>query len=385
MNSKVNPPRPVGPHYLTDEEIRAVRNPQGVPSMLPPRCYYDNDIYRFEVEKIFRRNWLAVGRWDQVEKPGDYFTAELLGEPLIIVRDQDSVLRALTNTCQHRWAAVASGAGHTELFTCPYHRWTYNLDGSLRGISLQNIEGLDRKKCSLPSHRVEIWQGWVFVNFDPDAEPLAPQLKELSHLLDRYRLSEYRMVYSYHYEAPWNWKFSFENGAEAYHHVGIHHDRVQHLLPAELSYTSHTGKNYLLYRTPPAPGMGGYLQEFGLPDGAVDDGQGMAFFGVFPNLMCGVDWGQLLWIHFWHDSPDRNRSTTALAMPPHVLRHPRAEEFKKLATRELIAVQEEDTQVLLALQKGVVSRYARPANLHPLETGQLQHFHQWLVDQYLAP
>lgn len=385
MNDRTNLPPHMGPLYLTKEEIKAIRNPDGVPSMLPARCYYDHEIYRFEVEKIFRRNWIAIGRWDQVEKPGDFFTVDLIGEPLIIVRDQNGTLRALSNTCRHRWAAVASGAGHTDLFTCPYHRWTYNLDGSLRGIALQNIEGLDRKQCALASHRVEIWQGWIFVNFNPDAEPLADKLKGISEFVDRFGLSEYRLVHSYRYDAPWNWKFSFENGAEAYHHVGIHHDRVQHILPAEMSYTSHTGKDFLLYRTPPAPGMAGYLTEFGMPEGAVDDGQGPAFLGVFPNLMCFMDYGQMVWLEFWHDSPDRNISTTALAMPPHVFRHPRAEELKKLATQEMIAVQEEDTEVLLALQKGVNSRYARPANLHPLETGQLSHFHNWLVDQYLAP
>lgn len=385
MSNKTNLPPPMGPPYLTEEEIKAIRNPDGVPSMLPPRCYYDRRIYDYEVEKIFRRNWIAVGRWDQVEKPGDYFTADLIGEPLIIVRDNNGDLHALSNTCRHRWAAVASGAGNTELFTCPYHHWTYNLDGSLRGISLQNIEGLNRKKCALPSHRVEIWQGWVLVNFDPGAEPVAEKMKGISSFLDRYGLSDYRLVHSYHYDAPWNWKFSFENGAEAYHHVGIHHDRIQHLLPAELSYTSHTGKDYLLYRTPPAPGKAGYLQGFGMPKGAVDDGKGPAFLGVFPNLMCFIDWAQLVWIHFWHDSPDRNRSTTALAMAPHVFDDPRVDHFKKLSTEEMIAVQYEDTEVLLALQRGVTSRYASPANLHPLEIGQLSHFHKWLVDQYLTP
>jgi phenylpropionate dioxygenase-like ring-hydroxylating dioxygenase large terminal subunit len=290
--------QPTTPPYLTEKEIAAVVDPDGVPSMLPPRCYYDADIYEYEVEKIFRRHWIAVGRWDQVDKPGDYFTADFIGEPLIIVRDGDGELHALSNSCQHRWAAIASGSGSTSVFTCPYHHWTYELDGRLRGIALQNIEGLDKARCRLPSHRVEIWQGWVFVNFDPDAEPVADKMKDISGFLDRYGISEYRMVDAYHYDAPWNWKFSFENGAEAYHHVGIHHDPVQLLLPAELSYTSHTGKDYLLYRTPPAPGKEGYLQEFGLPPGAVDDGQGPLFLGMFPNLICFIDWGQLVWIHF---------------------------------------------------------------------------------------
>lgn len=375
----------MGPPYLTEAEVKAIRDPDGVPTMLPPRCYYDSDIYDYEVDKIFRRNWVAVGRWDQVERPGDYFTVDLVGEPLIVVRDHSHRLHALSNTCQHRWAAVASGAGNTPLFICPYHRWSYNLDGSLRGMTLQNIEGLDRKKCALPSHRVEVWQGWVFVNFDPDAEPVAEKMRDICGFLDRYGLSDYRLVHSYRYEAPWNWKFSFENGAEAYHHVGIHHDKIQHLVPAELSYTSHTGKDYLLYRTPPAPASPGYLQESGLPQGAVDDGQGPAFLGLFPNLICVVDWSQLVWIHFWHNSPDRNRSTTALALPPYVLESPQAAQFKKHAIEELVAIQEEDTQVLLALQRGVTSQYARAANLHPLERGQLSHFHKWLVDQYLAP
>ena len=124
---------------------------------------------------------MCVERWDQVKNPGDYFTARMWGESIVIVRDKKNQLHALVNVCQHRWSQVVEdGAGNAKAFICPYHRWTYNLDGTLRGISVQNMPEVDRKKCRLPSLRIEDWQGFIMINFDPEAEPLAPQLEAIN-------------------------------------------------------------------------------------------------------------------------------------------------------------------------------------------------------------
>src|SRR5689334_17323098 len=100
---------------------------------LPPACYTDAEFFEFEKEALFNHEWLCVGRSDWVEKPGDYFTTSIIGEPIVVVRTQDGVIKALSSVCQHRAMLVAEGSGNTHAFICPYHHWSYNLDGTLKG------------------------------------------------------------------------------------------------------------------------------------------------------------------------------------------------------------------------------------------------------------
>ena len=98
---------------------------------LPPECYTDDDFYNFEKEAVFNHEWLCVGREDWVKNPGDYFTTTIIDEPIIVVRDKDGAVRAMSSVCQHRAMLVAEGHGNTRGFVCAYHHWTYGLDGSL--------------------------------------------------------------------------------------------------------------------------------------------------------------------------------------------------------------------------------------------------------------
>ena len=252
MNAPITPSHRNQPPFLSEAEIAAVRAEGAQACMLPPHCYYSEEVYRYEVEHIFRRNWLVAGRWDQVEKPGDYFTIKLFGEPIVVVRDLKGELHAMINVCRHRWTQVVDGEGNARLFMCPYHRWTYELDGRLRGVSGRPMEDFNERDCRLPELQVEVWQGFVFVNFDLTAKPLAPQLERVSPILDRYRLSEYRFAGRCDYEAQWNWKFSIENGGEAYHHLGIHHDSINAIVPGNTTHVGDCGDVYFTYRAPGA-------------------------------------------------------------------------------------------------------------------------------------
>ncbi len=173
---------------------------------------------------MLRREWLSVGRVEDVPEPGDYFATTLLREPLVIVRREDGEIQALSAVCRHRGMVVASGRGNAKRFVCPYHLWNYNLDGEL--VTAPKMKGnreFNRKDCRLPKVRTEIWQGWVFVNFDPDAEPLAPRLKALDEVLAPYRLSELETpVAPLVYEQHFNWKLLAPDNWENYHVPGVH-------------------------------------------------------------------------------------------------------------------------------------------------------------------
>src|SRR5512139_2237819 len=129
---------------------RASALPFARASTLPPRCYVDPAFYEREVESIFRREWHCVARVDQLPEPGSYLAFDLVGEPLVAVRDLEGRLRVLSRVCRHRWMPVVEGRGRARSFQCPYHRWTYGLDGALLGApEMDRSEGFERARCRL--------------------------------------------------------------------------------------------------------------------------------------------------------------------------------------------------------------------------------------------
>jgi choline monooxygenase len=187
---------------------------------LPFDWYSDPAVLRLERERIFRRSWQYAGRADQVAGPGAFFTCEAGDIPIVVVRDREGVLRAFVNVCRHRGSLVCEGEGRRETLQCPYHAWTYDLDGSLRAAPRSEREpGFEQDELGLVAVRVEAWGPFVFVNPDAHAAPLAELLGELPELLaaggiDLDSLRFLRRSRS-QYEA--NWKVCCENFLECYH------------------------------------------------------------------------------------------------------------------------------------------------------------------------
>ena len=204
---------------------------------LPPEAYLSPALHALEVRRIFERSWLCVGRSEYVPAPGDYYTIDVMGEPLAIVRGGDGVLRALNTVCRHRAMPVVTGRGNAKRFTCPYHAWTYGGDGRL--IAAPHMErslAFDKAACALPRHRLEQWKGFLFVNLDDGAAPLAASMASMDAATGNYRIGEQTEVF--HYEARWqgNWKLSAENSMEYYHHIGLHAATVGVQMPAGGTY-----------------------------------------------------------------------------------------------------------------------------------------------------
>jgi phenylpropionate dioxygenase-like ring-hydroxylating dioxygenase large terminal subunit len=206
---------------------------------LDPHFYFSDDVFQRERERVFGRSWIPVCREEEVATPGDYVTYDLAGDPIVITRSRDGRLHALANVCRHRSMVIMEGAGNAPALQCPYHHWTYALDGSLTGapyaIGERGIDGFDRTEHCLPRLALECWQGFVLVNVDADAPPLGPQLAALDDRLERHRMAEMVRVGSITWEQRWNWKLTFENYAESYHHIGIHPTSLQPMFPGERS------------------------------------------------------------------------------------------------------------------------------------------------------
>src|SRR5437763_3690580 len=147
---------------------------------LPARCYTDPGILAAEFKNIFSSTWQVIGHKSQVANPGDYFTAELIGEPLLIVCGADGHLRGFFNVCRHRAGPAADGCGSRKLFRCGYHGWTYGLDGALiNATEMDGVEGFRREEFALVPVRVEEWFNLIFVNLDPNAASLSDSLGAL--------------------------------------------------------------------------------------------------------------------------------------------------------------------------------------------------------------
>src|SRR5688500_13207559 len=187
---------------------------------LPFDWYSDPAVLRLERERIFRRSWQYAGRADQVSGPGSFFTCEAGDVPVVVVRDREGRLRAFVNVCRHRGSLVCEGEGRRETLQCPYHAWTYDLDGSLRAAPRSEREpGFDRAELGLVPVAVEAWGPFVFVNPDSGAAPLAETLGELPELLAGagLELSSLRFLRRSHSEYEANWKVCCENFLECYH------------------------------------------------------------------------------------------------------------------------------------------------------------------------
>jgi phenylpropionate dioxygenase-like ring-hydroxylating dioxygenase large terminal subunit len=187
---------------------------------LPARWYSDPEIARLERERIFTRTWQYAGRTEQVEEPASFFTSTAGHIPVVVVRDREGELRGFVNVCRHRGHVVAQGEGCRETLQCPYHAWTYGLDGSLRKAPRSEREpGFDPNAFSLLPIAVDTWGPFVFVNPDAEAAPLADTLGELPGFVARSGLDLDALTFHSHYE--WeiavNWKVGIENYLECYH------------------------------------------------------------------------------------------------------------------------------------------------------------------------
>jgi len=177
-----------------------------------------SDFLKRELSDIFSKDWFCVGRASALASPGDYVTLDLAEQPIIVLRDSEGKLKAMSNVCRHRMSTLLEGRGNARSIVCPYHAWTYNLDGSLRGAPAMNLnEGFCKSNYQLPQIRCEEWLGWVFVTLNPDANPVARELAKVEELVGDYDMATYTETFFETHVWNTNWKVLAENFMESYH------------------------------------------------------------------------------------------------------------------------------------------------------------------------
>jgi len=247
---------------------------------IPASWYVDPRITELERLNVFSKTWQLVARTDQLQKLGDFVTARLAGEPLVVVRGDDGVLRGFYNVCRHHAAAVVTQpCGHTSILQCPYHGWKYGLDGSLKGMpEFDGVQDFERSEHGLVPVRVETWECFAFVNLDAQAAPLREFLGGLVKRVAPLGIGNLHYFDRRSYDIHCNWKVFVDNYLDGGYHVPHLHKALSSVLDYK-QYTIENEDRYCLQSSPMvASGEDGAT-------GATRKGDRAWYFWQYPNLM----------------------------------------------------------------------------------------------------
>ena len=226
---------------------------------MPPEVYHDPEIHKLELERIFARDWLCAGRAESIPRKGDYFTYRIADQPIFVMRGSDGEVNAWSNVCRHRMMRLLDGDGSCRRIVCPYHAWTYDIDGRLVAAKhMERTAVFDQADIRLHPVRAEVWQGWVYVTLSPDTPQVADLLAPLADIVADYRMGDYVEVVRQDHVWNTNWKLLTENFMEGYHLPVTHRKTVGAYFPAEETEfsggTPHEAFTYQLFqKTEEAP------------------------------------------------------------------------------------------------------------------------------------
>ena len=340
---------------------------------LPTACFTSHEFLELEREKIFRKEWICLGRVDEIPKRGDYFTTALIDEPLIVVRGKDDEVRVLSNVCRHRSSVIAEGEGNTKNFVCPYHAWTYATDGQLlRAPHMDQIKGFDVKGCHLPSFATEIWHGFIYVNLDGKAKPLAPRLKSLVPFVQNHHMEEMLQQFTSEEVWPANWKCLVENFMEGYHLSTLHYNSLHKITPTRLCKKIPGGEGYMGYKS-------GYDPKFPQrepyhADVTPEEQRYSMMFCVYPSHIVALGTNQIIYSCLRPGTTDEVNARWGYAtFPPEPAR-------RTVTSMGSDSVSREDQEQLARLRDGLKSRYVKRSPLGPPDLeGTVWDFYQYLA------
>ena len=275
---------------------------------LPQKYFVSSEIFAQEQAEIFSKTWLLVGHQSQVANAGDYFLAKIAGESLIIVKDQRSIIRGLYNVCRHRGTRLKEDAsGHASAIQCPYHAWTYGLDGRLIGAPhMDGVPGFDKADYPLHPVNLALWEGFIFLNLRRNPKPLEKWFAPLNGKFSYWNMSILQPAKRIEYDVRANWKLMFENYSECYHCPGVH-PQLQKVSPYD------SAENDLRE----GPFLGGFMKinpgksltmsgnACAAFVGEIENLQRVFYYSIFPNMLLSLHPEYVMVHQLWPQSPER--------------------------------------------------------------------------------
>jgi len=277
---------------------------------LPQRYFVSREIFAEELQKIFATNWVLVGHQSQLAEPGDYFVPEVAGESLIVARDQRSTTRAFYNVCRHRGARLCEEQnGHAAAIQCPYHAWTYALDGRLLGAPhMHETPGFNKTEYPLKPARLGLWEGFIFLHLADTSASLKKWFEPLDGKFSPWNLAALRSAKRIDYDVRANWKLIFQNYSECYHCLGVHPE-LSKISPYDSAANDLTE----------GPFLGGFMRiasdksltmsgnACALPVGNFgdEDFRFVFYYSIFPNMLLSLHPDYVMVHQLWPQSPER--------------------------------------------------------------------------------
>lgn len=357
---------------------------------LPPACYTDAEFYEFEKEAVFASEWLCVGRADWVANEGDFFNTIIADEPIVIARARDGSLNAMSSVCQHRAMLVSEGRGNARGFVCPYHHWVYSLDGRLiTAPAMDNACNFDQKANGLPKFKIEEWQGFLFVNFDLNAEPLAPRMSVIDKIVERFDLGEAEEVeYTPAFKFPWNWKVMVENNNDGYHASRLHQGPLHDFVPSDWSdfpeVPDDSAGYYRTNKTRHCDASFNATQKALLPVFprlTDEDRNQMLFVNVPPTLSLVMMSDSVLFLIVRATGPETNEMDVGVLAAKGASKIEGFRQRLEMNAAAAAEIMAQDQHVDELVQVGLRSRYARRGRYSWQEGAQIA-LNKWLVPRY---
>ena len=380
---------------LNPRHYEGVRRADSSDGALPLWCYTSERFFRAEMERLLLPGWTYLERLDIVPGRGDFHALTYMNIKLVIARGTDDKVRVFANTCRHRGATVAEGSGTCKAFRCPYHAWTYALDGSLLGAPAYHdangkplITESNKHDFGLVEIESDSWGGFLFVKFKQTPETLADHLGNLPEQLASHRLEDMVCARRVVYEMDANWKCFVENYSDGYHIPTVHRDslarwkttdylQIEPTANGQASFARHKGSQLLL----PFPGYDGFPP---MPQIEEDRREGTFFVTIRPTMMMTMGNDGALAFKSEPISATKSRLTVSSLFPKSALARNDFEELAKNYYRRNEIVVGEDVAISLRQYAGLQSPYARIARLCRTETS-LNRIANWILDRVIGP
>ena len=335
---------------------------------IPTSAYTSEAMLAAELDRVFRREWICVGRADQLARPGDYLTYEIAGQPVLVLRDHEGRLRAMSNVCLHRMSTLMQGQGNTRTIVCPYHGWTYSLDGSLRGAPGMALnQGFRRGDYCLPQLRCEEWLGWIMVTLDGRAPPVAERLRAVEEMVADFGMEAYVQTFQETHRWNTNWKVLGENFMESYHLPVCHAPTIGGYVSLE-EMDCPAGRPAFNWHTilkDPS-----FKLSIAHPSNTRLEGERRRttyLLTIYPALFITLTPGYFWYLSLHPDGVDHVRILYGGGMSPDFAGDPEAERMFADTKALLDEVNAEDEECTERVYKGLSSGLARPGHLSHLE------------------
>lgn len=331
---------------------------------MPKSVYTSAEFTQIELDKIFRQDWVCAGRASSLPEVGDYMTLDIAGEPIIVVRDGDGNLRAQSNVCRHRMSTLLSGRGNTRSIVCPYHAWTYGLDGKLRGApAMMHNEAFSKSDICLPQIRCAIWEGWIMVTLNPEAPDVDEALKDVSDLIGHYRMGDYVETFRETHHWNTNWKVLAENFMESYHLPVCHQDTIGGTVDlAEMTcpegfpaFNYHWILKNDTFELALAHPDNAHLQG--------EDRRKTYLISVYPALLITLTPGYFWYLSLTPDGPDHVNILYGGGLAPEFVTDPKADAHFATLKSILDAVNDEDRGCTEKVYRGLCADLSEPGPL----------------------